>query len=137
MLCLLPPEILHKIGTDISPQDLVNVRQTCKFIKSCFDRNDVNERLFWFPYFKTQFRLLLSDTNLEALRTRFKVKTWNELALKLLTLNIEPSYRETDGVKSFGCFHYSTDAKIMASCCDDLFNCRFCHDAIKDHVFDR
>ena len=30
-----------------------------------------------------------------------------------------------------GCSHYARGCKLRAPCCDELFSCRFCHDAVK------
>lgn len=47
-----------------------------------------------------------------------------------------PSYRDT-GDSVFGCKHYKQNCKLVASCCDQLFTCRRCHDEVSDHLMDR
>ncbi|KAL5726400.1 hypothetical protein ACHQM5_009446 [Ranunculus cassubicifolius] len=37
----------------------------------------------------------------------------------------------------FGCEHYRRNCKLLASCCNKLFTCRFCHDNVSDHSMDR
>ncbi|XP_068641467.1 zinc finger protein BRUTUS-like At1g18910 isoform X2 [Aristolochia californica] len=52
------------------------------------------------------------------------------------TLGQCPSYR--DSQKSiYGCRHYKRNCKLLASCCNQLFTCRYCHDDVSDHSMDR
>ncbi|KAG9450383.1 hypothetical protein H6P81_010348 [Aristolochia fimbriata] len=47
-----------------------------------------------------------------------------------------PSYR--DSQKSiYGCKHYKRNCKLLSSCCNRLFTCRYCHDDACDHSMDR
>ncbi|XP_074316974.1 zinc finger protein BRUTUS-like At1g18910 isoform X2 [Silene latifolia] len=54
-----------------------------------------------------------------------------------------PSYRDSEA-SVFGCKHYKQNCKLVASCCNQIFTCRRCHDeeiyhddGIYDHVMDR
>ncbi|KAG0483121.1 hypothetical protein HPP92_011205 [Vanilla planifolia] len=47
-----------------------------------------------------------------------------------------PSFRDPEK-KIFGCEHYKRNCKLVASCCNKLFTCRFCHDKMSDHTMDR
>jgi hypothetical protein len=37
----------------------------------------------------------------------------------------------------FGCTHYKRGCKIRATCCNEFFGCRLCHDAKSDHEINR
>ncbi|XP_060675932.1 zinc finger protein BRUTUS isoform X2 [Ziziphus jujuba] len=45
------------------------------------------------------------------------------------------SFRDV-GKKVLGCEHYKRNCKLLASCCGNLFTCRFCHDTVSDHLMD-
>lgn len=47
-----------------------------------------------------------------------------------------PSYRDTEG-SVFGCKHYKQNCKVVATCCNQIFTCRRCHDEVSDHLMDR
>ncbi|KAF9593211.1 hypothetical protein IFM89_020706 [Coptis chinensis] len=47
-----------------------------------------------------------------------------------------PSFRDEEK-QVFGCEHYKRNCKLLASCCNKLFPCRFCHDKVSDHAMDR
>ncbi|KAG0495088.1 hypothetical protein HPP92_006082 [Vanilla planifolia] len=51
-------------------------------------------------------------------------------------LGSSPSFRDPEK-KIFGCEHYKRNCKLLASCCNKLFTCRFCHDKGSDHMMDR
>ena len=51
-------------------------------------------------------------------------------------LGCVPSFRDPDK-QIFGCEHYKRNCKLRASCCGNLFTCRFCHDKVSDHSMDR
>ncbi|PON61053.1 43kDa postsynaptic protein [Parasponia andersonii] len=47
-----------------------------------------------------------------------------------------PSYR--DPLKlSYGCKHYKRNCKLVAPCCNQLYNCLRCHDDMAGHLIDR
>ncbi|KAK6924931.1 Zinc finger, CHY-type [Dillenia turbinata] len=47
-----------------------------------------------------------------------------------------PSYRDSVEL-IFGCKHYKRNCKLLASCCNQLHACRYCHDDVSDHPMDR
>lgn len=47
-----------------------------------------------------------------------------------------PSFRDAEK-QVFGCEHYKRNCKLLATCCNKLFTCRFCHDKVSDHTMDR
>ncbi|KAK9105795.1 hypothetical protein Scep_022639 [Stephania cephalantha] len=47
-----------------------------------------------------------------------------------------PSFRDPEK-QIFGCEHYKRNCKLLSSCCNKLFTCRFCHDKVSDHSMDR
>ncbi|KAJ0536424.1 putative transcription factor C2H2 family [Helianthus annuus] len=49
---------------------------------------------------------------------------------------VYPSYRDSNE-SVFGCEHYKRNCKLVASCCNKLYTCRFCHDDVNDHPMDR
>jgi hypothetical protein len=134
----LPPEILHRIGLELSPNDLLNTLSTCKFLSNCFAWNsDYNDKLFWRQYCKVNYRVLLEDEKLDDFKERLKCQLWRDLSQQLSTLDRSPSYHKQLTHK-LGCDHYTTDAKIISFCCNKLFGCRHCHDVnVKDHRIDR
>lgn len=132
----LPPEILQRIGVELSPNDLLQAMITCKFLRNCFSTNNMNDILFWRQYCKVRYRVLLEDSNLDNLKSRVTPTSWEEFARYLSKLNYNITYH--NNTKEFGCPHYSTEAKIMAFCCNNLFMCRYCHDKeIQDHQINR
>ncbi|CAL1373007.1 unnamed protein product [Linum trigynum] len=38
------------------------------------------------------------------------------------------------GIGNFGCSHYSRRCKIRAPCCDEIFDCRHCHNESKNSI---
>ncbi|KAK1373311.1 putative rubredoxin-type fold protein [Heracleum sosnowskyi] len=46
------------------------------------------------------------------------------------------SYRDPLNL-TFGCRHYKRNCKLVSSCCNMLYTCRFCHDHVADHSMDR
>eukprot|EP00268_Persea_americana_P069251 TRINITY_DN980_c0_g1_i2.p1 TRINITY_DN980_c0_g1~~TRINITY_DN980_c0_g1_i2.p1 ORF type:complete len:1235 (+),score=218.82 TRINITY_DN980_c0_g1_i2:393-4097(+) len=38
---------------------------------------------------------------------------------------------------TFGCKHYKRNCKLLFSCCNKLFTCKYCHDDVSDHLMDR
>nr|XP_043616928.1 zinc finger protein BRUTUS-like At1g74770 isoform X2 [Erigeron canadensis] len=52
-------------------------------------------------------------------------------------LGTYPSYRDAQRLV-FGCEHYKRNCKLVASCCNKIYTCRYCHDeANTEHVMDR
>ncbi|KAJ6793459.1 zinc finger protein BRUTUS-like [Iris pallida] len=51
-------------------------------------------------------------------------------------LGCSPSFRDPEE-RIFGCEHYKRSCKLLATCCNKLFTCRFCHDKVSDHSMDR
>ncbi|KAK9925901.1 hypothetical protein M0R45_023163 [Rubus argutus] len=47
-----------------------------------------------------------------------------------------PSYQDPFG-QTFGCQHYKRNCKLVAACCNQLYTCIRCHDAMADHTIDR
>ncbi|KAJ6803287.1 uncharacterized protein M6B38_107735 [Iris pallida] len=47
-----------------------------------------------------------------------------------------PSFRDSEK-QIYGCEHYKRNCKLLATCCNKLFTCRFCHDKVSDHSMDR
>lgn len=46
----------------------------------------------------------------------------------------DPTFHERDVL---GCTHYRRNCKKFAACCHAWYTCRFCHDEVNDHQFDR
>ncbi|CAL0329055.1 unnamed protein product [Lupinus luteus] len=44
------------------------------------------------------------------------------------------SSMEELGINNFGCMHYRRRCKIRAPCCDEVFDCRHCHNEVKNSV---
>lgn len=45
---------------------------------------------------------------------------------------------ETDGEsRDLGCAHYKRNIKLQCSACHRWYTCRFCHDAVEDHMLNR
>ena len=42
-----------------------------------------------------------------------------------------------DAVKALGCAHYKRNIKLQCSACSRWYTCRFCHDAVEDHMLNR
>ena len=42
-----------------------------------------------------------------------------------------------DGAKALGCAHYKRNIKLQCSACFRWYTCRFCHDAVEDHMLNR
>ncbi len=42
-----------------------------------------------------------------------------------------------DEPKAFGCAHYKRNIKLQCSACNRWYTCRFCHDAVEDHMLNR
>ena len=42
-----------------------------------------------------------------------------------------------DSVKALGCAHYKRNIKLQCSACSRWYTCRFCHDAVEDHMLNR
>lgn len=42
-----------------------------------------------------------------------------------------------DGNKDLGCPHYKRNIKLQCSACNRWYTCRFCHDAVEDHMLNR
>uniref|UniRef100_A0A2P2M6H8 CHY-type domain-containing protein n=1 Tax=Rhizophora mucronata TaxID=61149 RepID=A0A2P2M6H8_RHIMU len=38
------------------------------------------------------------------------------------------------GFGNFGCSHYRRKCKIRAPCCDEVFDCRHCHNELKNSL---
>ena len=50
----------------------------------------------------------------------------------------EGSSMETEGVtNALGCEHYKRNIKLQCSACNKWYTCRFCHDAVEDHMLNR
>lgn len=50
----------------------------------------------------------------------------------------ETSMMETEGVtNALGCEHYKRNIKLQCSACNKWYTCRFCHDAVEDHMLNR
>ncbi|KAF5177424.1 Zinc finger protein brutus [Thalictrum thalictroides] len=47
-----------------------------------------------------------------------------------------PSFQDQEK-EVYGCKHYKRNCKLLASCCNKLFACRFCHDDVSDHSMER
>ncbi|KMZ67425.1 hypothetical protein ZOSMA_269G00160 [Zostera marina] len=52
------------------------------------------------------------------------------------SVEYSPSYRDSEK-HIYGCEHYKRNCKLVASCCNKLYTCRFCHDEVSDHSMDR
>ncbi|XP_019465016.1 PREDICTED: E3 ubiquitin-protein ligase MIEL1-like isoform X2 [Lupinus angustifolius] len=44
------------------------------------------------------------------------------------------SSMEELGINNFGCMHYRRRCKIRAPCCDEVFDCRHCHNEVKNSM---
>ena len=42
-----------------------------------------------------------------------------------------------DEPKALGCAHYKRNIKLQCSACNRWYTCRFCHDAVEDHMLNR
>lgn len=40
-------------------------------------------------------------------------------------------------IKFFTCEHYESNCQLKTNCCNKTFDCRRCHDAVSDHLFNR
>lgn len=50
----------------------------------------------------------------------------------------ETSMMETEVVtNALGCEHYKRNIKLQCSACNKWYTCRFCHDAVEDHMLNR
>lgn len=50
----------------------------------------------------------------------------------------EPSSMEIEEVtNALGCAHYKRNIKLQCSACNRWYTCRFCHDAVEDHMLNR
>lgn len=47
------------------------------------------------------------------------------------------SSESEDESKALGCAHYKRNIKLQCSACNRWYTCRFCHDAIEDHMLNR
>ena len=51
--------------------------------------------------------------------------------------NERSSMEIDDNAKSLGCAHYKRNIKLQCSACFRWYTCRFCHDAVEDHMLNR
>ena len=47
------------------------------------------------------------------------------------------SSESSEEVKALGCAHYKRNIKLQCSACNRWYTCRFCHDAVEDHMLNR
>lgn len=52
-------------------------------------------------------------------------------------INESRSSDSDDSVKALGCAHYKRNIKLQCSACSRWYTCRFCHDAVEDHMLNR
>ncbi|CAN1770578.1 Probable E3 ubiquitin-protein ligase RZFP34 [Linum perenne] len=48
--------------------------------------------------------------------------------------DVKPSSAEDLGFGNFGCTHYRRRCKIRAPCCNEIFDCRHCHNEAKNSI---
>ena len=51
--------------------------------------------------------------------------------------NERSSMEIDDSAKALGCTHYKRNIKLQCSACFRWYTCRFCHDAVEDHMLNR
>jgi hypothetical protein len=49
--------------------------------------------------------------------------------------DLPQSERLSRGVKNYGCSHYRRRCRILAPCCNEVFDCRHCHNDIKVCIY--
>jgi RING finger/CHY zinc finger protein 1 len=50
---------------------------------------------------------------------------------------VHGAVRDSEAAAMFQCAHYKRKCRLVAPCCNRLYNCRFCHDEQENHVLDR
>ncbi|EQC28796.1 hypothetical protein SDRG_13477 [Saprolegnia diclina VS20] len=80
---------------------------------------------------------------------KLMMQQWNEAQERLTPKAIEkPETPITDADRTvvtyhdadktiMGCQHYQRKCKLYAKCCNKFYSCRFCHDEVEKHTFDR
>ena len=51
--------------------------------------------------------------------------------------NERTSLDDEESAKALGCAHYKRNIKLQCSACYRWYTCRFCHDAVEDHMLNR
>lgn len=60
-----------------------------------------------------------------------KQNEMQKLKLNEISQGNKPSTNES------GCIHYKRKAKFVSPCCGKIYVCRYCHDDVEDHTFNR
>ncbi|XP_077211780.1 putative E3 ubiquitin-protein ligase RZFP34 [Tasmannia lanceolata] len=49
-------------------------------------------------------------------------------------LNMDPAEKQERGYMEYGCSHYRRRCRIRAPCCNEIFDCRHCHNEAKNSI---
>ncbi|XP_038981730.1 zinc finger protein BRUTUS-like isoform X2 [Phoenix dactylifera] len=149
-------------GAPVSSQDATECFVLSKGTdhQESLDQNDQMFKPGWKDIFRmnqneleSEIRKVSRDPTLDPRRKAYLIQNlmtsrWIAAQQKLLQAKTEettegedvpgcsPSFRDPEK-QVFGCEHYKRNCKLLASCCNKLFTCRFCHDKVSDHPMDR